>query len=106
MVSINKKGIWKKPARIPFAINTRGSETSFTISPSGKEIYYVSDNGKGSIGGKDIYFIRKISDRKWSKPQNAGSLINTIYDEEAVRFSKTGDTLVVQFKRSQFDGRI
>jgi outer membrane protein OmpA-like peptidoglycan-associated protein len=93
MVSINKKGIWKKPARIPFAINTRGSETSFTLSPSGKEIYYVTDNGKGSLGGKDIYYIRKISDRKWSKPQNAGSLINTIYDEEAVRFSKTGDTL-------------
>ena len=93
MVSINKKGIWKKPARIPFSINSRGSETSFTISPSGKEIYYVTDNGKGSIGGKDIYYIRKISDSKCSKPQNAGSLINTIYDEEAVRFSKTGDTL-------------
>ena len=92
-VSINKKGIWKKPARIPFAINTRGSETSFTISPSGKEIYYVTDKAKGSFGGKDIYYIKKISDSKWSKPQNAGSLINTIYDEEAVRFSKTGDTL-------------
>ncbi len=92
-VSINKKGIWKKPDRISFAINTRGSETSFTISPSGKEIYYVTDNGKGNIGGKDIYYIKKISDSKWSKPQNAGSLINTVYDEEAVRFSKTGDTL-------------
>jgi outer membrane protein OmpA-like peptidoglycan-associated protein/tetratricopeptide (TPR) repeat protein len=92
-VSENKNGVWKKPGQIPFKINTRGSETSFTISPSGKEIYYVSDNSKGSIGGKDIYFIKKISDRKWSKPRNAGSVINTIYDEESVRFSKTGDTL-------------
>jgi len=92
-VSINKKGIWKKPDRVPFAINTRGSETSFTISPTGKEIYYVTDNGKGNIGGKDIYYIKKINDRKWSKPQNAGSVINTVYDEETVRFSKTGDTL-------------
>jgi outer membrane protein OmpA-like peptidoglycan-associated protein/tetratricopeptide (TPR) repeat protein len=92
-VSVNKKGIWKTPGQIPYGINTRGSETSFTFSPSGKEIYYVSDHGKNNIGGKDIYFIKKINNRKWSKPQNAGTIINTIYDEEAVRFSKTGDTL-------------
>ena len=92
-VSINKKGIWETPEPVPYGINTRGSETSFTFSPSGKEIYYISDNGKGNFGGKDIYYIKKINDRKWSKPQNAGSVINTIYDEEAVRFSKTGDTL-------------
>jgi flagellar motor protein MotB len=92
-MSLNKKGIWKTPVTVPYGINTRASETSFTISPSGNEIYYVSDKGKDNIGGKDIYFIKKLSDRKWSKPQNAGKVINTIYDEEAVRFSKTGDTL-------------
>jgi outer membrane protein OmpA-like peptidoglycan-associated protein/tetratricopeptide (TPR) repeat protein len=92
-VSINKKGVWKTPGSVPFGINTRGSETSFTFTPSGNEIYYVSDRRKEGLGGKDIYFIKKISDRKWSKPQNAGRIINTIYDEESVRFSKTGDTL-------------
>ena len=92
-VSKNKKGAWKTPGQIPYGINTRGSETSFTFSPSGNEIYFVSDHGKDNIGGKDIYFIKKISERKWSKPQNAGKIINTIYDEEAVRFSRTGDTL-------------
>jgi outer membrane protein OmpA-like peptidoglycan-associated protein/tetratricopeptide (TPR) repeat protein len=92
-VSLNKKGDWKAPKAVPYSINTRGSETSFTISPSGNEIYFVSDHGKNNIGGKDIYFIKKLSDKKWSKPQNAGSIINTIYDEESVRFSITGDTL-------------
>ena len=92
-VSLNKKGVWKTPGPVPYRIDTRGSETSFTFTPSGNEIYYVSDHGKPDIGGKDIYFIKKISDHKWSKPQNAGSIINTIYDEESVRFSKTGDTL-------------
>ena len=92
-VSLNKKGVWKAPKTVPYPINTRGSETSFSISPSGNEIYFVSDHGKNSIGGKDIYFIKKLSDRKWSKPMNAGSIINTIYDEESVRFSRTGDTL-------------
>jgi outer membrane protein OmpA-like peptidoglycan-associated protein len=93
MMSVNKKGIWKSPSDIPYKINTGKSETSFTISPSGNEIYYVSDNSRNSIGGKDIFFIKKLNARKWSKPQNAGRIINTVYDEESVRFSKTGDTL-------------
>jgi len=92
-VSLNTKGIWETPKPVTYGINTKGSETSFTFSPSGNEIYYVSDHGKDNIGGKDIYFIKKINDKKWSKPRNAGKIINTIYDEEAVRFSKTGDTL-------------
>jgi outer membrane protein OmpA-like peptidoglycan-associated protein len=97
-VSVNKKGVWKTPVTVPYHINTKGSETSFTFRPPGNEIYFVSDRGKENIGGKDIYFIKKISDRKWTKPQNAGTIINTIYDEEAVRFSKTGDTLYFSSK--------
>jgi outer membrane protein OmpA-like peptidoglycan-associated protein/tetratricopeptide (TPR) repeat protein len=93
MMSVNKKGNWKSPSQIPYKINTKKSETSFTISPSGNEIYYVSDNSRDNIGGKDIFFIKKLNARKWSKPQNAGRLINTVYDEESVRLSKTGDTL-------------
>jgi len=92
-MSLSKKGIWKSPESIPYKINTRGSETSFTVSPSGNEIYYITDNSRDNIGGKDIFFIKKLNAKKWSKPQNAGRMINTIYDEESVRFSKTGDTL-------------
>ncbi len=93
LVSVYKKGHWQTPEPVSFGINTKGSETSFTFSPSGREICYVTDKGKDNLGGKDIYFIKKVSGRKWSKPQNAGPLINTVYDEESVRFSKTGDTL-------------
>jgi outer membrane protein OmpA-like peptidoglycan-associated protein/tetratricopeptide (TPR) repeat protein len=92
-MSVSKKGKWRSPVTIPYRINTGGSETSFTFSPSGNEIYFVTDKGKKSIGGKDIYFIKKLSERKWSKPQNAGPAVNTVYDEESVRFSKRGDTL-------------
>ena len=93
MMSKNKKGLWRNPEPVPFNINSNGSETSFTFSPSGNEIYFVTDNGKDNIGGKDIYFINKINERKWSKPQNAGPTINTVFDEESVRFSNSGDTL-------------
>jgi outer membrane protein OmpA-like peptidoglycan-associated protein len=92
-VSQKTKGEWKAPKPVPYPINTKGSETSFTLSPSGNEVYFVSEKGKDNIGGKDIYLVKKLNDRKWSKPLNAGKIINTIYDEESVRFSKTGDTL-------------
>jgi outer membrane protein OmpA-like peptidoglycan-associated protein len=97
-VSSYKKGEWKTPGKPPFHINTNGSETSFTISPSGNEIYYVTDRGTGNMGGKDICFIRKLDRERWSQPQNAGDAINTAYDEESVRFSKTGDTLYFSSK--------
>lgn len=97
-VSYYKKGSWKAPEKVPFHIDTNGSETSFTISPSGNEIYYVSDRGKDNVGGKDIYFITRLDQKRWSKPQNAGKVINTVYDEEAVRFSTTGDTLFFSSK--------
>jgi outer membrane protein OmpA-like peptidoglycan-associated protein len=93
MVSENKKGKWKTPAPVSFRINSKKSETSFTFNPAGNEIYYVTDNKKDNLGGKDIFFIKKLSEKKWSKPQNAGPLINTVYNEESPAFSKTGDTL-------------
>ncbi len=93
MVSYNKKGVWMSPVSTPFRLNTGGSETSFALSPSENEAWFVSNGNKNGIGGKDIYYIKRIKDKKWSRPVNAGPSINTIYDEESVRFSKTGDTI-------------
>lgn len=98
MVTTNKKGEWRAPVALPYPINSNGSETSFIFSPSGNEIYFVTDSRKDNAGGKDIYFIKRMSERKWSKPQNAGPKINTVYDEESVRFSRTGDTLFFSSK--------
>jgi outer membrane protein OmpA-like peptidoglycan-associated protein/tetratricopeptide (TPR) repeat protein len=88
-----KKDGWRAPEDLPFNINTSGSETSFAIFPSGDEIYFVTDGRKDKIGGKDIYYISRITDRKWSKPVNAGTGVNSVYDEEAVCFSLSGDTM-------------
>jgi outer membrane protein OmpA-like peptidoglycan-associated protein len=92
-VSENKRGEWRAPEPVKIGINGKATETSFCISPSGEEIAFVSDRRKNSLGGKDIYFIRKKDKKRWSKPVNAGSSVNTEYDEESVRFSGRGDTL-------------
>ena len=92
-VSVTKNGKWGLPRLIPFRINTSGRETSFTFSPLEDEIWYITDQGKDNLGGRDIYFIKKSANDKWSRPVNAGNTINTVYDEESIRFSQTGDTL-------------
>jgi|WetSurMetagenome_2_1015567.scaffolds.fasta_scaffold00070_52 outer membrane protein OmpA-like peptidoglycan-associated protein len=92
-VSEKKKDDWKLPENVPFKINTPGSETSMTFSPSGTEVWFVSDAGKDGLGGRDIYMIKKDGDKKWTKPVNAGRMINSPWDEESPMFSVTGDTL-------------
>jgi len=92
-VSEMKKGKWKDPESVSFSINSGGTETSMTITPTGNEVWFVSDRGKKGLGGKDIYLIKKLSEKKWSKPENAGPMINSPYDEESLRFSAGGDTL-------------
>lgn len=92
-VSTKKKGKWDAPERVPFNINSGGTETSMTFSPSGNEIWFVTDKGKDGLGGKDIFMIKKLDEKRWSKPINAGSSINTPYDEESPRFSDRGDTI-------------
>ncbi|MGD0340849.1 MAG: OmpA family protein [Bacteroidales bacterium] len=92
-VSVQKKNEWKAPSDIPYKINGRGAETSFTFNPAGNEIWYVTDKGKDRLGGKDIYIIKKLNEKKWSKPVNAGPNINSPLDEESVRFSDLGDTV-------------
>lgn len=92
-VSKKKKGNWKTPKPIPFKINTGGSETSFTISPRGDEVWFVTNRGKKGLGGRDIYLIRKTGEKRWSRPLNAGPSFNTSYDEESLKFSDGGDTL-------------
>ncbi len=93
MVSSRKKDNWRKPEAVPFKINSPGAETSLTFTPDNREVWFVSDRSKDGLGGKDIYVIKKLEGDKWSKPVNAGSMVNSSRDEESPRFSKNGDTL-------------
>lgn len=45
-------------------------------------VYFSSYNKDGSIGGKDIFKVRKMPDGTFSKPINLGPLVNTPMDED------------------------
>ncbi len=76
---------WSKATKLNKNINTPYWETNASISKDGKTLYF-SSNRKGGFGGIDIYKSELDSKGEWGPAQNAGSSINTPYNEEAPYF--------------------
>ncbi len=72
---------WTRPTSIGEGVNSRYLETTASLTPDGKTIYF-SSNRPGGYGGLDIYSSTFQSNGTWSKPVNLGPTINTKYDEE------------------------
>ncbi len=80
--SIKKNGLkWSETTILGEHVNSRYLETTASLSPDGKVIYFAS-NRPGGYGGMDIYRVERSGDT-WGKPKNLGPLINTKYDEDA-----------------------
>lgn len=73
---------WRPPTNLGSAINTIGWEAQPSLSADGNELYFVSDR-KGGVGGYDIWYSRRGADGKWRKAVNAGTTVNTRFDEIA-----------------------
>jgi hypothetical protein len=83
---------WTEPEPMPEMINSKSWETHMAVTPDEQTIYFVSDR-KGTLGGRDIFRVKKLPDGKWSKAQNLGDVINTKYDEDAVFVAPDNKTL-------------
>jgi Tol biopolymer transport system component len=68
------------------------NETSACYSADGEIIFFSSDR-PGGYGGKDLYFVKKLSNGKWGKPFNLGPTINTEYNEDAPFVSPSGEEI-------------
>lgn len=97
-ISEFKKGKWGKPKKLRGGFNSRGKETSISMTADGKELYFVSDDGPQGFGGKDIYYSFKNDKGNWTKARNVGSTINTMYDEEGVYVKPDGKVLYFSSK--------
>lgn len=82
----------ENPRKMSKKINFAYYQNHAYISKDGKTLYFTSE-AKGGIGGVDIYKSQKVSDGVWGKPENLGSNINTVYDEDAPFLSDDGNTL-------------
>ena len=89
---------WSKPKALSSKINSRYHESSASLSPDGRTIYFCSENPKNNfgIGMHDIYKVTLITEKgktTWSEPENLGNVINTKYDEYSVFIHPDGKTL-------------
>jgi OOP family OmpA-OmpF porin len=71
---------WSVPVNMGASINSAAWESQPSLSADGRVLYYVSDR-KGGIGGRDLYVSYQLDDGKWTKGENLGKTINTVYDD-------------------------
>jgi len=66
----------------PFAYNQVSAYSlgQACLSADEKTLYYASDM-PGSLGGTDIWYSTLQADSSWSKPENAGTTVNTTGNE-------------------------
>lgn len=105
---------WTDAVSLGKEINSEYHESSASIAPDGRTLYFVSER-KGGIGGRDIWKATLGPDNKWGNVENLGKTINTPQDEEAVYIHPDGKTLYFSSKghkslggydiyKSTFDG--
>ena len=74
---INKAGDnWAKPSILASTLNSKYLESTASITPDGKTIYFASDR-LGGAGGLDIFKIELQANGTWSAPANLGAPINS-----------------------------
>lgn len=75
-----KNGTWNDPENLGDIVNTEAWESSPSLSPD-KRFLYFSSNRLGGYGGKDIWVSERNNENRWGKPVNLGPTINTKADE-------------------------
>lgn len=94
--TLGAQGIYSKPEKLDAKINSGGEEIAASISSDGNTLFFASSR-KGGFGGTDIYICKKIG-KIWTEPKNAGSEINTPYDEDFPNISPDGKILYFSSK--------
>ncbi len=81
-----------RPMNASEVINTNFEESAACLSPD-KQTMYFSSNREGGIGGKDLYYSKRLPSGDWSQAVNMGSSINTEYDEDFPYVAPDGETI-------------
>ena len=85
-------------------INTSENEGAQVISADGRLLFFTACNRVNGWGSCDIYFSKWINNN-WTKPQNAGGIINSSYWEAQPGFSSDGRYLYFASNRPGGQGK-
>ncbi len=83
---------WSTPENLGDSVNSEFWESSPSLSPDKKDLYFASRQPDG-YGGSDLYVSHRQSNGQWSLPESLGPTINTIGDEAAPFIHADNQTL-------------
>ncbi len=71
---------WSEPQNLGPVVNTDLWESSPSLSPDKRDLYFSSSRA-GGFGGTDIWVTHRLASGKWSVPENLGEAVNTSGNE-------------------------
>lgn len=83
---------WSEPINLGPNVNSYDWESQPSLSADGRTLYFVSDR-RGGFGRRDIWYSVQDENGLWTKAQNLGSPINTVYEEYSPFIHVNGKTL-------------
>lgn len=91
-ISYLTKSGWSEPQNLGRNVNSEFWESTPSLSPDKKDLYF-SSNRLGGYGGKDIWVCHRNEKGYWSQPENLGPEINTAGDESTPFIHADNQTL-------------
>jgi len=83
---------WSEAQNLGPLVNTDFWESSPSLSPDKRDLYFASSQA-GGFGGRDIWVTHRLSTGKWSRPENLGEAVNTSGDESCPFMHADNETL-------------
>lgn len=90
--SIKTNNGWSEPQNLGPVVNTDFWESSPSLSPDKRDLYFASSRA-GGYGGRDIWVTHRMPNGKWSRPENLGEAVNTSGDESCPFIHADNETL-------------
>lgn len=90
--SIRTNNGWSEPQNLGPIVNTDFWESSPSLSPDKRDLYFASSMA-GGFGGRDIWVTHRLPTGKWSRPENLGEAVNTAGDESCPFMHADNETL-------------
>lgn len=89
---LQSDGSWSRQMNVGPEVNTFADEGTPYLAADGETLYFSSDGHKG-YGSSDVFVTRRLDNtyRKWSKPQNLGSVVNTDDWDAYFKIDASGD---------------
>jgi outer membrane protein OmpA-like peptidoglycan-associated protein len=90
--SVKTNNGWSEPQNLGPIVNTDFWESSPSLSPDKRDLYFASSMA-GGLGGRDIWVTHHLPTGKWSRPENLGEAVNTSGDESCPFMHADNETL-------------